>query len=95
MTGYLAGMRNGTWLDAQDFSTVIEAGELARTECSPQCLLADEPGSERDCECRCGGRHHGKAANVLVDRFADPQTRHDTPVRPPARRTGCAGRPCL
>ena len=68
MTDYLAGLRNGAWLGAQDFAAVIEAGELARTECSPQCLLADEPDSESGCECRCGGRHHGKAANVLVER---------------------------
>ena len=68
MTDYLAGLRNGAWLDAQDFTTVIEAGELARTECSPQCLLADEPGGENDCVCRCGGCHHGKLASVLVDR---------------------------
>lgn len=68
MTDYLAGMRDGAWLDRQDLSNVIEAGELARVECSPQCLLADEPGSERDCACRCGGRHHGKLANALVER---------------------------
>jgi len=64
----LAGLRNGAWLDAQDFTAVIEAGELARTECSPQCLLADDPGSEQDCDCRCGGRHHGKLASILVER---------------------------
>ena len=72
---YLAGLRNGAWLDQQDFGGVTEGAELVRSgQCSAQCLLASEPGGERECSCKCGGRHHGALANALVD-ASDPAPR--------------------
>lgn len=60
-------VRNGAWLDAQDFSNVITAGELLeQRQCSPQCLLAlnDEAGG---CSCRCGGKYHGNLLNAELE----------------------------
>ena len=66
-TDLLAGIRNGTWLGQQNFSGVREARELLDDgQCSPQCLLAREPGSEQVCVCPCRGRYHGVLATALV-----------------------------
>lgn len=65
-------VRNGAWLDAQDFSNVITAGELLeQRQCSPQCLLAlnDEAGG---CSCRCGGKYHGSLLNADLAAPAKP-----------------------
>jgi hypothetical protein len=60
----LAGVRDGNWLSAQDFSGRIEAAELLdEGRCSPQCLLARESG---ECACRCAGKFHGVLATALV-----------------------------
>ena len=65
-------VRNGAWLDAQDFSNVVTAGELLeQRQCSPQCLLAlnDEA---RGCSCRCGGKYHGSLLNAELPKPSPP-----------------------
>ena len=55
------------WLDRQDFSGYLEARELLEDgRCTPQCLLACEPGGERECACRCRGQYHGALISALV-----------------------------
>jgi hypothetical protein len=63
----LGALRNGTWLEQQDFSEVIEASRLVvEGTCSAQCLVASEPGGEQECSCPCKGRYHGMLANILI-----------------------------
>ena len=54
---------------------LLDAGE-----CSPQCLLAREPGGA--CVCRCGGEFHGALTGAEVRPVAEPRRRR--PRRVPA-----------
>jgi hypothetical protein len=63
----LPNVFNGEWLDAQDFSNVIEARELVESGCcSGTCLVAFPAGLD-SCTCVCGGRYHGALASYLVE----------------------------
>ena len=53
---------------AVDVADLLGAGE-----CSPQCLLALEPGGA--CVCRCGGEFHGALITAEVRPVAEPQPR--------------------